>query len=223
MVDVLNDPGGREQLASLGIRKIPALAKGDQYVFGQNLEDVAKFVGLHGTGHTRLPPAELVSKWTRVLRAAQRYVRQIPDERLAERVIPNRDRPIRLLAHHVFRIGEAFVETVTLGTEYWEYHAQQPPKDGTMLNGAEIADYGDSVIARIEQWWNGLADRSAQQQVKTYYGDQPLHELLERSTWHSAQHARQLIHVLERFGIEPNGRLTPQDLAGLPLPERLFE
>ncbi|HEX9673735.1 MAG TPA: hypothetical protein VGA12_09905 [Burkholderiales bacterium] len=45
----------------------------------------------------------------------------------------------------------------------------------------------------------------------------------ERSTWHSAQHARQLIHVLERFGIEPDGRLTAEDLAGLPLPERLFE
>ena len=47
--------------------------------------------------------------------------------------------------------------------------------------------------------------------------------VFERSTWHSAQHARQLIHVLERFGIEPDGRLTAEDLAGLPLPERLFE
>jgi hypothetical protein len=28
---------------------------------------------------------------------------------------------------------------------------------------------------------------------------------------------------LARFGIEPDGRLTPEDLAGLPLPERLFE
>lgn len=220
---MLNDPGGREQLASLGIRKIPALAKGDQYVFGQNLEDVARFVGLRGTGHKPLAPAELVRKWIAVLRAAQRYVRQIPDERLAERVIPNRDRPIRLLGHHVFRIGEAFVETMTEGTEYWEYHAQQPPREGTMLSGAEIARYGEDVIARIEQWWQGFGDRSAQQPVKTYYGDQPLHELLERSTWHSAQHVRQLIAVLERFGISPDGPLTREDLAGLPLPERLWE
>jgi len=50
-----------------------------------------------------------------------------------------------------------------------------------------------------------------------------MHVVFERSTWHSAQHARQLIDVLERMGIEPNGRLTAQDLAGLPLPERLFE
>jgi hypothetical protein len=50
-----------------------------------------------------------------------------------------------------------------------------------------------------------------------------MHQLLERSTWHSAQHARQLAAVLERYGIEPNRRPTPQDLAGLPLPERLWE
>lgn len=220
---MLNDPGGRDRLTQLGIRKIPAVAKGEKYVFGQNLEDVAEFVGLHGTGHTPLPPAELVKRWTTVLRAVQRYVQQLPAERLQERVIPNRDRPIRLLAHHVFRIGEAFVETATQGVEYSEYHAQKPPKEGTMSSGAEISGYGDSVIARIEQWWNGLEDRSARQKVKTYYGDQPLHELLERSTWHSAQHGRQLVAVLERYGIKPDGPLTKEQLAGLPLPERLWE
>lgn len=220
---MLNDPGGRERLAALGIRKIPAVAKGTNYVFGQNLEDVAQFVGLSGTGHTPLPPEELVRRWVIVLRAAQRYIRQIPEACLAERVIPNRDRPIRLLAHHVFRIGEAFVETMTDGKEYAEYHAQQPPADGTMRNGTEIVAYGDSVIGRIEQWWRDSRGISARQPVKTYYGDQPLHELLERSTWHSAQHARQLMAVLERFGIAPDGPLTAADLAGLPLPERLWE
>lgn len=220
---MLNDPGGRERLAALGIRKIPALAKGREYVFGQNLEDVARFVGLSGTGHKPLPPAELVRRWILVLRAAQRYIRQIPDDRLAERVIPNRDRPIRLLAHHVFRIGEAFVETMTEGEEYAEYHAQQPPAEGTMRNGAEIVEYGEGVIRRIDEWWRSAQGISPQQPVRTYYGDQPLHELLERSTWHSAQHARQLIAVLERFGIAPDGPLSAQDLAGLPLPERLWE
>ena len=220
---MLNDPGGRDQLLKLGTRKVPVVARGDRYVFGQNLEDVAKFVGLASTGHARLPPGELVKKWVNVLRAAQRYVRQLPAKHLNDRVIPNRDRPIRLLCHHVFRIGEAFVETTTQGTEYSEYHAQKPPADGTMLTSDEIARYGDSVIPRIEKWWNEFSDKSGQQQVKTYYGAQSLHELLERSTWHSAQHVRQLMAVLERYGIEPDGRVTPENLAGLPLPERLWE
>jgi len=220
---VLNDPQGREQLLKLGVRNVPVVAKGSEFVFGQNLEDVAEFVGLHGTGHTPLLPAELIEKWINVLRAAQRYMRQIPPARIGERVIDNRDRSIRLMCHHVFRIGEALLETVNDGVEYSAPLANIPPKDGTFTTGDEIARYGDTVITRLQKWWDTLADKSCTQKVNTFFGAWPLHMLLERSTWHSAQHSRQLIAVLERFGIEPDGRLTPEDLAGLPLPERLWE
>ena len=91
------------------------------------------------------------------------------------------------------------------------------------MRSEEIARYGDSVLTRLESWWTALADKSCKQKVATFFGPQPMHVLLERSTWHSAQHARQLVAVLERFGIEPDGRLTADDLAGLPLPERLWE
>lgn len=205
------------------MRNVPVVAKGERFVFGQNLEDVAEFVGLEGSGHTPLPPSELIKRWVIVLRAAQRFLRQIPAERLNERVIDNRDRSIRLMGHHVFRIGEAFLETVENGVEYWIQHANVPPAEGTCLTGDEIARYGEQVIARLEKWWAGVADPSLAQKVKTYYGMQPLHQLFERSTWHSAQHARQLTAVLERMGIEPDGRLQPGELAGLPLPERLWE
>jgi hypothetical protein len=221
---VLNDPGGRERLLKLGVRNVPVVSKGENYVFGQNLEDVAEFVGLQGTGHKPLPPEELVAKWTRILRVAQDVIRQIPDDKMCERVIPNRERPIRLLTHHVFRIGEAFLETAIDGVDYAIQHANVPPADGTFMTGREMAAYGDEVIARIEAWWSGLADKSGSQKLSTYYGPQPLHQVLERSTWHSAQHVRQLTHVLEdRFGIKPQRRLAPEDIAGLPLPERLFE
>lgn len=223
MIDVLKDPGGREKLLALGVRNVPVVAKGTNYVFGQNLEDVAEFVGLQGTGHKPLPPDQLIRKWVNVLRAAQRYVRQMPTQRINERVIDNRDRSIRILSHHLFRIGEAFLESAINGVEYAVGHANVPPQDGTCLTGAEIAGYGEEVIQSLQRWWNAEQDKSLAYRVRTYYGEQTMHVVFERSTWHSAQHARQLIHVLERFGIEPDGRLTPEDLAGLPLPERLFE
>ncbi len=204
----MNDAGGREKLLAFGVRNVPVVAKGKQFVFGQNLEEVAEFVGLHGTGHKPLPPEQLIKKWVAVLRAVQRYMRQMPNERLNERVIDNRDRSIRLMGHHVFRIGEAFLETAVDGVEYAVQLANVPPKEGTFTTGDEIARYGDTIIQRLQQWWDGL---------------EPLYMLYERSTWHSAQHARQLLAVLERFGIEPDGRLTAEDLAGLPLPERLWE
>jgi len=220
---VLNDPAGRQQLLALGVRNVPVVSRGEQFVFGQNLEDVAEFVGLQGTGHKPLPPGQLIGKWLNVLRAAQRFLRQMPNERLNEKVIDNRDRSIRLMGHHVFRIGEAFLETAVDGIEYAVQLANIPPKDGTFTTGEEIARYGDTIIARLDKWWKELADKSCQQKVKTFFGMQPIYMLYERSTWHSAQHARQLAAVLERFGIEPNGRLTSEDLAGLPLPERLWE
>jgi hypothetical protein len=220
---VLNDPTAQERLAKLGARTVPILANGDQYIFCQNLEDVAEFVGLQGSGHTPLPPTQLMSKWIDVLRAAQRYIRQLPDKRLEERAIDNRDRSIRLLSHHVFRIGEAFLETAIDDVEYRTNNANIPPADGTCTKGEEIAAYGDSIIERLETWWTQLADKTCRQPVKTFYGNPPMHQLFERSTWHSAQHTRQLIAILERFGIEPNRPLTAEDLSGLPLPEGLWE
>lgn len=218
-----NDPGGREKLLALGVRNVPVVSKGENYVFGQNLEDVAEFVGLAGTGHKPLPPDQLIGKWVLVLRAAQRYLRQMPAARINENVIDNRQRSIRLLGHHVFRIGEAFLESAIDGVEYSIGHANRPPADGTFTTGDEIARYGEEVIGRLQRWWDGVPDKSLEWKARTYYGMQPMKTVFERSTWHSAQHARQLAHVLERYGIEPDGRLTAEDLAGLPLPERLFE
>jgi hypothetical protein len=205
------------------VRNVPVVARGEAYVFGQNLEDVATFVGLDGTGHTPLPPAELLKRWTAVLRAAQRFVRQIPDDKILDRVIDNRDRSIRLLAHHVFRIPESFLEVAIDGGDYAIQLANVPPAEGSCMTGSQIAEYGEAVIDRLQKWWDALPDKSCTSNVTTYYGVQPMAQLFERTTWHSAQHARQITAVLERFGIEPNGRLTPEDLAGLPLPERLWE
>ncbi len=202
---------------------MPVVARGGQYVFAQNIDDVAEFVGLQGGSHVPLPPQELVAKWLNVYGAVQRYVRQFPRERLEERVIDTRDRSIRIMSHHIFRIGEAFLETAVDGVEFTTAAANVPPEEGAFTSGDEIAGYGAGIARRIGQWWEGCRDRSCKGKVQTFFGPQPVHMLLERSAWHSAQHARQLIAVLERFDIEPEGRLSADDLAGLPLPERLWE
>ena len=154
-----------------------------------------------------------------MLRAAQRYVRQIPDDKMNERVIPNRDRSIRLLAHHVFRIGEAFLETVDRRRRVRDPARERAARrKAPSRAGARSRTTASEVIARLEAWWAGLADKSGTQMLTTYYGPQPLHMVLERSTWHSAQHARQLAHVLERFGIEPKRRSRRKSWPGCRCP-----
>ena len=222
VIDVLNDAGGRELLLNkYGLRKVPVLAKGDQYAFGQMLEPFAKLVGLPIPGSEKLTPEQLYKKYEMVFAAAQRYARQFPTERLRERVIPHREREIRTLCFHVFRIGEAFLETWN-GAEYSAKIADNEPPD-SMQTGDDIARYGASVWKRYEAWWSGLEDRTLSRVLKTYYGDTVAHKVFERATWHSAQHCRQLVAVLERMDIQPDRPLTAADLAGLPLPERLWE
>jgi len=197
------------------------LVKGDKYAFGQMLEPFAKFIGSAVSVAPGLTPEELYRKYEMVFSAGQRYARQFPAERLLERVIPHRERVIRTLCYHVFRIGEAFLETWD-GAEYSVKIADNEPPD-SMKSGDDIARYGADVWKRYEAWWAGLEDRSLSRTLKTYYGDTDAHRVFERVTWHSAQHCRQLVAVLERMGIEPDRPLTPEDLAGLPLPERLWE
>jgi hypothetical protein len=163
----------------------------------------------------------LFDKYRKIFAAAQRYARQFPPERFNEPVIPNRDRTIRHLNFHLFRIGEAFLETWN-GAEYTPMIANSPPGD-SLQTGDQIARYGEAVWARFEKWRNALDDPTLSRTFKTFFGEVTAHHLLERSTWHSAQHARQLMAVLERIGIPPDGPLSADDLAGLPLPERLWE
>lgn len=211
-------------MLALGARNLPVVARGAQFVLALNTAALLDFLGVPASAAPQaLPPRELVARWVRVLRAAQRYARQIPDDAILGRVLPHRDRSIRLLAHHIFRIGEAYCEVVAEGVELTDARLNRKPEEGTLCDGRQIAAYGDAVIARIEAWWSTVRDETCPEAVATYYGRQTVHQLLERSTWHSAQHVRQLLAVVERLGITPQGPLAAEDLAGLPLPERLWE
>jgi glutaredoxin len=220
-INVSARPEAMEELREMGVRTVPVVARGRDYVFAQELADVSRFIG-QDVDFKRLPAPELVDKWLNILSAAQRHIVQIPSDRLHERATPGRDRSIRDLAYHVYQVADAFLQAVENGVEDLAavYNAPPPP---AVRTGEHIRDYGATVTARVRRWWSSIADKSCQGELKTYYGVQPLHHVLERSVWHSAQHARQIIALLERFGIQPDGPLTAQDYAGLPMPAGLWK
>jgi glutaredoxin/uncharacterized damage-inducible protein DinB len=220
-VNVSAEPEAMKELAELGVRSVPVVTRGREYVFAQALEDVSRFLGreLHVK---RLPPAELVRKWLTVLQAAQRHAAQIPAARLETRATQGRDRSVRSLAYHVYQIPDAFLQAVEHGVEDLSaIYNELPPAH--IRTGADIAAYGASVSARVRSWWDRLENKACTQMVRTYYGERPLHELLERCAWHSAQHERQVIVVLEESGVKVDGPLTAEDYAGLPMPQGLWE
>jgi hypothetical protein len=209
-----------ESLLQLGVRKVPCVVVGRRYVFAQNLEDVAAFLGLALT-RTVLPPERLVSKYLEILAAAGRMVLQIPADRMEERVTAKRPRTLRPFCYHIFRIAESYLIAYD-GAEFSEGLATAEPTQG-VASTSDIAAYGEDVTTRLARWWETTADQACRKSITTYYGMQTAHDVLERCTWHSAQHCRQLAAVLERYGVTPDRPPTPELLAGLPLPDGLWE
>jgi uncharacterized damage-inducible protein DinB len=208
------------ELRRLGARSVPVVSRGDQFVFAQLIGDVVEFLGLDINTGPQLSPAELVQRLDGVLTAAQRYTRQMPQQAMA-RELPNRPRSYRVLLHHVFQIPAAFVDAMEGGTLSYENMVAEPPHE--LRTPEDIAEFGEQVRRRVAAWWAGLAERSGAQLVDTYYGTQPMHEVLERTAWHCTQHVRQVMSLLEQLGIPPDRPLTPAELQGLPLPEKLWD
>jgi glutaredoxin len=220
-INVHGNQAGMDALRELGARSVPIVARGREFVYAQSLADVVRFLELDIKLRDKLTPQQLLDKLDLVLAAATRYVRQIPAEQL-DKSFRNRNRPIRLLAHHVFRIPEAFVEAMRERRELTYELIMQPPEESQRTT-EDLAHYGERVRAAVRQWWKTYPDSSCGQMMETYFGRHRVHEVLERSAWHPAQHARQLMLLLDELGIEPDGRLTAQDLAGLPLPEKAWD
>jgi glutaredoxin len=220
-VNVSARPEAMNELLELGVRTVPVVSRGRDYVFAQELADVSRFLG-KSVAFERLPAPILMERWLNILQAAQRHAHQIPADKLGRRATEGRDRSIRDLACHVYQVPEAFLKLVEEGFEHLPTIYNAPPPASVQTPG-DIAAFGAGITTRVERWWAGLADKSCGGTVKTYYGVQPLHHVLERSTWHSAQHARQIQVVLEELGVRPRGPLTDKDYAGLPLPAGLWE
>jgi uncharacterized damage-inducible protein DinB len=209
-----------DELRRLGARSVPVVSRGERFVYAQLVGDVVEFLGLDINTRPQLAPEALVRRLDLVLSAGQRYTRQMPQAAL-ERELPNRPRSYRVLLHHVFQIPAAFVDAMEGGTLTYENMVAEPPE--ALRTPQDIAQFGEQVRRRVAAWWASLAERSGTQPVDTYYGTQPLHEVLERTTWHSTQHVRQVASLLEQLGIPPDGPLTESELQGLPLPQKLWD
>ena len=220
-MNVHGNPAGMAELARLGARSLPVVSRGNKFVIGQSFEKLAEFLGLDEEFKPALSPDELAQRMDLILTAAQRFVRQIPDDKFLFK-LRNRDRTYRVLCHHLFRIPEAFMEAMTGGIEVRHESLTQPPPDA-LRGPAQVADYGEDVRRRYAEWWKRWPDHSGTKVVPTYYGDRPMHEVMERATWHSGQHTRQLMMLLETHGIAPDRPLGAADFAGLPMPEKVWD
>lgn len=220
-VNVLADETGYQELAGLGLRTVPIVARGGDWANGQVLRDVARVAGVDWDGAPKLSPGELVGRLNGILSGAQRYAAQLPDASL-ETLLPERPRSYRALAFHIFEVAKAFVE-LTEGTPL-TFQSYTRPVPDDLRTGPDIAAFGAEIQSQLNGWWETAAtDTDFTAPADVYYGDVTLHEALERTAWHAGQHTRQLMLVLETIDIAPDGPLGTHDFAGLPMPKNVWD
>jgi glutaredoxin len=219
--NVLEDPEAYAELEEFGLRQVPIVTRGDEWVNGQVLADVARIAGIPWGGSKLLPVAELRRRLETMLSATDRFLAQMPEEQLA-RNLPNRPRSYADLAYHIYNIADAFLEHEDgIPLTFESYNRVPMQGEGTRRT---LIAYGRDVQARLFTWFEGPGrSRDWASRANVYYGDQTLHEFLERTTWHAGQHVRQIMWVLEGLGIAPDGKLGPEVFVGLPMPVQIWD
>lgn len=222
-VNVRADAGALERLAALGLRSVPVLVRGGEFVFAQDLAEVARFVGLPFEVE-RLEPPALFERLADLLEVAASLAERWPESWLRER-LPERPRRHADLIFHIGMIVEGLLDAADPrrdGALTYAHFERLPPEDA--LPGMRLAAGLRATRAALEEARSRCLARGPAALLRTYYGERPSHEVLERSTWHVAQHVRQLhflaADVLALPGVPP---LAPRLLAGLPLPERVWD
>jgi len=148
-----------------------------------------------------------------------RFARQIPAERLGDK-LPHRDRSYLTLVNHLVQIAVDYLE-VAAGADLTGRRAESLPKAD--LNVGDLVEKSAKTKADLRDWLQSVDGAELQRTVTTYFGEQTLHQVLERAVWHSAQHTRQLMMVLELLEVEAHQPLTDGDFADLPMPESVWD
>jgi len=211
--DVENEPERRRDLERVGVARVPATIVGDRVVHGWNPKALAELVGARYAERRQLSPAELARRLDSVLAATQRAIRQVPRKHLGMKA-PGRDRSVRQLGFHVFRLSAGFIDTRVGG--HLDAHVFDEQAPAEMADGEAVARYGETVRQRLAEYCSGPGWCDGD--VGTYYGPQTAHDFMERTTWHAAQHLRQIYWFLEQMGVRADEPLTDADLDGLPIP-----
>ena len=222
-VNVLEDEQGFKELEALGVRLVPIVAKGSDWANGAVFRDVAKVAGFDYDGHKMLAPEELKDRALTILAGAHRFLTQIPEETL-DTVLPGRPRSYRQLIYHVFNIPDVFLDRVEHDAPY-TYEALKSVLPTEMKTKQDLLNYGAGVQDRLAAWWarEGAATDFSQP-GKVYYGEVSLHEVLERTGWHSGQHSRQIMLMMrEKLDIEPDQPLDDSVYEGLPMPKNIWD
>lgn len=209
-----------DEMVELGLPDhVPVVRRGDSWADGKDLAAVADLVSVDHDAEP-LPVQELRDRLYLLLDTTQRYLQYVPEDEL-ETTIPNRPRSYADLIQHIFTLPDVFI-----------MHEAGVPMDGVPrmehewdhLSTVALSTYGATVQGRLRDWFDGPGLTCEWEEVADVFWGQPTkHEFLERTTWHTGQHVRQLEWILvEKLDVALSDPLNPSVFDGLPLPEKVW-
>lgn len=199
--------------------RVPIVSRGDTWVDAQILDDVAEITGVEHEAEP-LPVPELRNRLDMILTGVHGILEQLPDGEL-ETHIPNRPRSYGELIYHTFSLPESFLEHED-GIKLTSY---KPEPAWANRSKAALRTYGENIQVRLDDYFDGPGQsRDWSEPANVYFGSPSVHQFLERTTWHSGQHARQLQWVLEEVHEIPVASpLGDEVWDGLPMPEKIWD
>ncbi len=218
-INVRSSETAAAELAELGLRTVPVVARGRDYVLAQDIDELAHFVGM-AVSRTRLAPDELVARLQVLLAANESFLAAMPPERLHDS-LPQRERTWLDLGFHVAMIVQGLMTAGAGGELTYEIYERRAPR--SWRTAAPAIEFSQATRRGLTSWW-AEACRRPDAPVRTYFGQRPLDSVLERSAWHVAQHCRQLDYLVhEVANVADSPRLPPGVLQGLPVPEAVWD
>jgi len=217
--NVLEDPVAADELAVMGIPGVPATVLDGRFVHGWNPALLAELVGREHDPTPELSPDALLTRIQELLSATEALA--LPLDAVALAVShPERPRSLAGLIFHLCRLSAAYLDALEHGGLQRDWLQEEAPAD--IQDGQALAGYARWVRARFAEWHPHIDKMDFEALVPTYYGPQSAHQLLERTTWHAAQHLRQAHDLADR---SPTGEPAPLPETlwrSLPLPESLW-
>jgi glutaredoxin len=199
---------------------VPALIFGDAAVPGGDLAAVAALIGVPYEAHELLPAQVLKDRFDLVMASAVSLIGQLEPADL-DYAPPDRDRTVRALSAHIATIMQWFVKCYE--REFFENPVVTPQPLSSLGTIETLLRTAAETRQQFDRWWETVGrDDPLDRVLASKAGYKTLHELLERSVWHTAQHTRQLQYfMVGRLGRQVHDGLRPELLDGLPVPERI--
>ena len=196
------------------IKSLPIVRIASEYYSGTNLLKVAQLLNLSYDPTPQLDARELILRICEVNSALATYATAIPEGMLSDK-LPGRERTILGLVNHIAEISAVLIDVC----------------DGDAFTATKAVAESETersvveIIDRTQQLNDQLVDLTLNPHttVDTYYGDQSLHAVLNRSVCHSAQHLRQLDHFCRLQHVYVESIELSSILENLSLPQNVWD